>query len=111
MKPYTLAGVLITLACAAPLSVWSADALRCHGDLAQVGETKASILNKCGEPLTKDTFCKKVERKDSSTHTTIVTGCEEVEEWTYNPGTGSFMATLRFEAGRLASISYGDRAK
>jgi hypothetical protein len=34
-----------------------------------------------------------------------------VDEWTFNPGYGQFMTTLRFESGKLVSITYGDRVK
>ena len=37
--------------------------------------------------------------------------CETVDEWTYNPCTGQFMTTLRFESGKLVAITYGDRVK
>jgi hypothetical protein len=39
----------------------------------------------------------------------INNACETVDEWTYNPGYGQFMTTLRFESSRLVTISYGDR--
>jgi hypothetical protein len=35
--------------------------------------------------------------------------CERVDEWTYNPGSGQFYTTLRFEQGKLISMKYGDR--
>jgi hypothetical protein len=38
-------------------------------------------------------------------------GCVDVDEWTYNPGYGQFMTTLRFENGVLRSVRYGDRVK
>lgn len=107
----------------------SAQSLRCKGDLAQIGNSKGTILQKCGEPVMKDTFCKPVQNT-SSTTTPIVTPaapatttgnsastttnvtvntCQQVEEWTYNPGYGQFMTMLLFEGGSLASIRYGDR--
>jgi hypothetical protein len=106
----------------------SAQSLRCKGDLAQIGNSKGTILQKCGEPVMKDTFCKPVQSTASTTPmivpaapvtttgnsastTTNVTvnTCQQVEEWTYNPGYGQFMTMLLFEGGSLASIRYGDR--
>ncbi|MCZ8256641.1 MAG: DUF2845 domain-containing protein [Polaromonas sp.] len=107
----------------------SAQSLRCKGDLAQIGNSKGTILQKCGEPVMKDTFCKPVQSTTSttpmivpaapvtttgnsaSTTTTNITvnTCQQVEEWTYNPGYGQFMTMLLFEGGSLASIRYGDR--
>lgn len=88
---------------------------RCKNDLVKLGDSKASAALKCGEPRLKDTFCKKPEAPVSTPatgSTTVVNAvCESVDEWTYNPGVGQFMTTLRFESGVLTSIKYGDRVK
>ena len=39
-----------------------AGSLRCDGDLAQIGDSKATVFAKCGEPILKDSFCKPVEQ-------------------------------------------------
>jgi hypothetical protein len=97
----------------------SAQSLRCKGDLAQIGNSKGTILQKCGEPVMKDSFCKPVQEtvtgapiiSGNSTNVTNITvnSCVQVEEWTYNPGYGQFMTMLLFEGGALASIRYGER--
>lgn len=104
----------------------SAQSLRCKGDLAQIGNSKGTILQKCGEPVMKDSFCKPVQstistapvvtpaapatgNPTSATTNVTVNTCQQVEEWTYNPGYGQFMTMLLFEGGSLASIRYGDR--
>jgi hypothetical protein len=99
---------------------------RCKNDLVNIGASKASALQKCGEPVAKDTFCKPAEANNANTatdpsgnshpnskRTTVVINntCETVDEWTYNPGIGQFMTTLRFESGKLVTITYGDRVK
>jgi Protein of unknown function (DUF2845) len=92
-----------------------AQSLRCKGDFASIGDNKASILQKCGEPMLRDTFCaaptppgdKHVRPQDGGRRH----GCVDVDEWTYNPGYGQFLTTLRFESGKLVSIAYGDRVK
>jgi Protein of unknown function (DUF2845) len=89
---------------------------RCKNDLVNVGDAKASALVKCGEPVVKDSFCKPAEAKvvvvpKNGTAVAASTPCETVDEWTYNPGYGQFMTTLRFESGRVVSITYGDRVK
>lgn len=111
------------------LSGASAQSLRCKGDLAQIGNSKGTILQKCGEPVMKDTFCKPTQGTASTTTPMVtpaapagtagnsagvttnitVNTCQQVEEWTYNPGYGQFMTMLLFEGGSLASIRYGDR--
>jgi Protein of unknown function (DUF2845) len=93
-----------------------AQTMRCKNDLAQVGDGKASVLQKCGEPVFKDSFCKPVERQPVTGNgqppvVVHVQACDAVDEWTYNPGRGQFLTTLRFEAGTLRSIAYGDRVK
>ena len=32
--------------------------LRCRNDLASVGDTKASVAAKCGQPIAIDSYCK-----------------------------------------------------
>ena len=87
--------------------------MRCHNDLANIGDNKASVLQKCGAPINKDSFCKPVDKTQLPTEAdkAVVLPCETVDEWTYNPGRGQFMTTLRFESGRLTAITYGDRVK
>lgn len=112
----TSTSVLPALAWVALLawSVPSQAQMRCKGDLAQVGDAKASVLQKCGEPVLKDSFCKPTQTPAGQPRgvvTPSVVPCERVDEWTYNPGYGQFMTTLRFESGRLSAIIYGDRVK
>ena len=119
MNPMTTITTLcLAVATLAP-GLAQAQSMRCKNDLANVGEGKASVLQKCGEPVHRESFCKPAARTQQTTGaagaagTTIVnvTPCETVDEWTYNPGRGQFMTTLRFESGRLAAITYGDRVK
>lgn len=89
---------------------------RCKNDLSNVGDSKASVFQKCGEPIFRDTFCKPLERAAPSRDVygnpaAGIAVCETVDNWTYNPGVGQFMTTLRFESGKLVSITYGDRVK
>lgn len=89
---------------------------RCGSDLVQVGDSKVSALQKCGRPIATDSFCKPSQVQPGTTgrgNTTVIvnSACETVDELTFNPGYGQFMTTLRFESGRLVSISYGDRVR
>ena len=94
-----------------------AQSLRCNGDLAQVGDTKYAVLQKCGEPAFKDSFCKPQEVVwfPDGRHVRVlppqVLPCQPVEEWSYNPGPGYFVAILRFEAGAVSAIRQGDRVR
>ena len=112
--PRMRAAAALVLGFALSASV-SAQSLRCKGDFAEIGNSKGTILQKCGEPVLKDSFCKPAAQTTISpaaaaagTNITI-NQCINVDEWTYNPGYGQFMTMLQFEAGELKRISYGDR--
>lgn len=96
---------LIVALALAPTFAAATDGLRCGQDLIRLGENKAAALQKCGEPVSKEAFCKPLLPGAAAST------CEQVDEWTFNPGYGQFMTTLRFESGRLVKISYGDRVK
>lgn len=89
---------------------------RCQNDLVSLGDSPSAVQLKCGAPLLKDRFCQAHEGR------VVVTpqgekrvvgrgGCDWVDEWTYNPGYGQFITTLRFESGKLVAIRYGERVK
>lgn len=91
-----------------------AHSFRCKNDLVNLGDSKSTVLQRCGEPVLKDNFCKPVEATISnnpSVNSTVVNvnTCQKVDDWTYNPGRGQFMTSLQFESGKLVSIKYGDR--
>ena len=101
---------------AAPAALAQTATMRCKNDLAKSGDGKAAVLQKCGEPLLKDSFCKPAEQlvqpaAPQASLSVNVLPCERVDEWTYNPGRGQFMTILRFESGALTSIKYGDRVQ
>jgi hypothetical protein len=111
----------IVVACAvgvlnllAPAQV-HAQSLRCNGDLAGVGYTKASVMNKCGKPALTDWFCKPVapivqqSTIVGAAPNVYVPPCERVDDWTYFPGYGQFVTTFRFESGVVREMKYGDR--
>ena len=110
MNRTALCLVLLAVAGAA-----QAQSLRCRNDFTQLGDSKASVLLKCGEPLVQDSFCKPAEPvlpNGPRARTVVnVTPCETVDEWTYRPAYGQFITTLRFESGRLAAVRYGERVQ
>jgi len=103
----------------ATLLPWPLDAaaqtFKCRNDLVNVGDSRGTVLLKCGEPLVKDAFCRPLpvqgQRPASGPRSGHIVPCENVDEWIYNPGYGQFMTTLRFVEGRLVAIEYGDRVK
>ncbi len=92
-----------------------AQSLRCNGDLAGVGDTKASVMNKCGKPALTDWSCKsalqvwQLPATAGGAAIPVATPCERIDEWTYYPGSGQFVTTFRFENGVVTAIKYGDR--
>jgi hypothetical protein len=114
MKPFAPALLLaVTLVTLFPLPA-SAEYLSCKNQSVNVGDTRAALLQRCGEPALKDTFCKPVESQAapaSNGVNVVVPTCRNVDEWTYNPGRGQFMTTLQIDAGKVTSIQYGDRVQ
>lgn len=89
---------------------------RCQNDLVSLGESPSAVQLKCGAPVLKDRFCQAHEGRvvltpQGEKRVLGRGGCEWVDEWTYNPGYGQFMTTLRFESGKLTAIRYGERVK
>lgn len=101
-------------------SAATADSLRCDGQLAKIGETKAEIIDKCGEPVMTDQYCEPlanaqpqgVQSGSNNVQNNIaINSCENVDIWTYNPGSGKFWTNLHFRRGELIFIRYGGRIK
>src|SRR4051812_14760598 len=87
----------------------AADTRRCTGAIAAEGDSRVSVLYKCGQPLLTDSFCAPLYAGGSLQPTpTYIVGfpCQSVEEWLYDRGPGNLMATVRFRDGRVSSIRY-----
>jgi hypothetical protein len=94
----------------------SAQSLRCKNETVNVGDMRVAVLQRCGEPVAKDSYCKpvdpqSVQRNASGSNVVVVLPCQNVDQWTYNPGYGQFMTTLQFEGEKVTAIKYGDRVK
>lgn len=104
---FTPAHVAISLALGLAGGAASAQNLKCGNVYADRGDSKMSVLTKCGEPSLRDSFCKPDPApppRDGS-----VRPCINVDSWAYRPGRGQFITILEFEEGTLQSIRYGDR--
>jgi Protein of unknown function (DUF2845) len=89
-----------------------AETLRCSGGSATEGDSRVSVLYKCGQPLLKDSFCAPLYHGPNlqpvpEPWAGAVLPCQTVEEWLYERGAGNMTATLRFRSGVLQSIRYG----
>jgi hypothetical protein len=88
-----------------------AESLRCNGASASEGDSKLSVLYKCGQPVLADSFCAPVYHSGSlrpvpAPFAGLVAPCVTVEEWLYDRGQGNLMATVRFRDGKVQSIRY-----
>ena len=104
--------VLFALCAALPCTAVRAESLRCNGQIASEGDSRLSLVYKCGEPLLKDSFCATVyaPRTGRPTHEGFVVQpgvCVPMEEWLYDRGPGNLMATVRFREGVVQTITYG----
>jgi hypothetical protein len=99
--------LLIPLSLALIGAAASAQNLRCGNTFAERGDSKLTVLSKCGEPALKDTYCKPDPAPPARDGT--VRPCLNVDTWSYRPGRGQFITLLEFQEGSLQSIHYGDR--
>lgn len=90
----------------------NAESLRCNGSSVAEGDTKLSILYKCGQPLLKDVYCAPLYYSQTlqpvpDPWASLYVPCQPIEEWLYERGPGQLTATIRFRAGVVQSIRYG----
>jgi hypothetical protein len=116
MRSPVFTAILAIVAAGLPLAgAAQTSTFRCQNDLVALGDAKSSVQLKCGQPVLRDSFCKpgdkRVQPRDGNKVVINNSVCETVDEWTYNPGYGQFMTTLRFESGKLVAITYGDRVR
>ena len=110
MKRLARAVAAAALALAAPAA--GAENLRCNGAIASEGDSRLSVLYKCGQPLLADSFCAPVylwgtPQPIPAPLVPLGVPCQTVEEWLYDRGPGNLMATVRFRDGRVQWIRYG----
>ena len=103
----------LALAAAAPAQ---AESLRCQGRSAEVGDSRLSVLAKCGEPVLRDQYCAPVYAPGSpyplrQPWAGWVAPCITVDEWLYDRGPGNLMATVRFRGGVVQAIEYGQQPR
>ena len=109
MKAFVLACLFVSSALQA--SPANAESLRCNGYSASEGDSKISVLYKCGQPLLKDNYCSPVYYSQTLQPVpdpfASYVPCQQIEEWLYERGPGQLPATVRFRAGVVQSIRYG----
>ena len=92
---------LLLVALSAPLS---AATLRCDRDLVSSGDHTSEVLDKCGQPNSRETIGYRRRGDDWGNYEEV-----RVEEWVYGPRNGMYYF-LRFEGNRLIEID-SDRGR
>jgi Protein of unknown function (DUF2845) len=90
----------------------AAESLRCQGGIVAEGDSRLSLIHKCGQPQLKDQFCAAVFYKDPSRKVSRAVAhahvpCVPTELWLYERGPGNLVATVRIQSGAVQSIAYG----
>ena len=115
MKSVAFVICLAAACCSSSVHAQFSTPLRCDNNLAQVRDTKAAVIHKCGQPFFVEMFCVPHDRDLAiipmlpNVPFISPVPCRVVEEWSYNPGPGQLIAIFRFEQGAVTSIRYGDR--
>ena len=102
--------LLITAIAVMPAQA-KAESLRCSGGIVDEGDSRISVLFKCGQPLLKDSFCAPVYYNGAPNPVPepfagIVVPCQQIDEWLYDRGNGNLMATVRIRSGTVLSIKH-----
>ena len=89
----------------------AAESLRCSGGIVDEGDSRLSVLYKCGQPLLKDSFCAPVYYSGTlnpvpEPFASIVVPCQQTDEWLYSRGAGDLIATVRIRSGTVLSIKH-----
>ena len=98
------------------LAPWAAraESLRCSGGIAGEGDSRLSVVYKCGQPMLKDSYCAPLYYSQSQNlylvpepYANAYLPCQQTEEWIYDRGPGNLVATVRIRSGVVQSIVYG----
>jgi len=103
---------LFVCALALPFATARAESLRCAGGIVSEGDSRLSLVYKCGQPQLADSFCAPVfygtwPNPVPEPFASTVLPCQVTEQWLYERGSGNLVATVTLRAGRIQSISYG----
>lgn len=93
-----------------------AESLRCNGQIVSEGDTRLSVLRRCGQPALKDARCAPVYvgprlQPLPDGIAALVAPCIQLEDWLYERGPGFLPATVRFRSGVVQAIFYGQESQ
>jgi len=92
--------------------------LRCQDRLVYLGDTKAKVLDKCGDPDQLDqweedhnSYISQIYDygKEQYIAPKLIKGPILMERWTYNMGSNKFIRYLYFQNGELTKIETGEK--
>jgi len=92
--------------------------LRCQDRLVYLGDAKAKVLDKCGEPDQIDqweedhnSYISQIYdyEKERYIAPKLIKGPILMECWTYNMGSNKFIRYLHFQNGELTKIETGEK--
>lgn len=86
-----------------------ADSLRCSGGTVEEGDSRVSLLQKCGPPQLQDSFCAPVFQNKSlvpvpEPFASNAVPCQQIDDWIYDRGRGNLAAAVRIRSGAVQSI-------
>jgi hypothetical protein len=109
MKLFHLGGLVLAL------SLWSgladAESLRCEQGIVAEGDSRLSLVYKCGNPVMADSFCEPVYYSGGlhpvpEPWASYAVPCQIIEQWVYDRGPGGLLATVYLRRGVVQSIVY-----
>jgi hypothetical protein len=97
------------------LALWPslapAESLRCAGGSVAEGDSRLSLVYKCGPPALADTYCASVYYYGGihvvpEPWASYAVPCQVIEQWLYERGPGELTATVYLRRGVVQSIVY-----
>ena len=85
-------------------NISAADAMRCGDTLVYEGDSKFDVLDKCGDPLDKQTYEQSTPLYNDAGYR-VGTSSGTIDVWTYQKSSVEFQYVLTFDEGILKKIS------
>jgi hypothetical protein len=83
------------------------EGMRCEAGLVRTGDSTVTVLQKCGEPVTRDAAG--LQNEPPGPAAPAVVSETLVEQWVYSEGPGSLLRIVALRDGRIESIENGPR--
>lgn len=108
----TIPRIFVAILIAGASTTARAESLRCNGQSVSEGDSRLSLLYKCGAPVVADAYCaplfyQPMLQPVAEPFAFVTVPCQWVEEWLYDRGPGNLLAVVRIRGGTVQSINYG----